>query len=56
MLHRQALAFRNVCEELQTAFQTVIRFVNYVKSNPMVQESHEWGSIPGRDIEGIFFS
>jgi hypothetical protein len=22
----------------------------------MVQESHEWGSIPGRDIEGIFFS
>jgi hypothetical protein len=33
--YRQALESRNMGEELQTLFQVVIRFVNYVKNCPL---------------------
>jgi len=36
VLHRQALSSINMSEELQTVFQTVIRFVNYVKNIPLI--------------------
>jgi hypothetical protein len=35
MLNRQALACRNIIEELQTVFQAVIRVVNYIKNSPL---------------------
>jgi len=35
MLHRQALASRDMNEELQTVFQAIIRVVNYVKSSSL---------------------
>jgi hypothetical protein len=34
-LYRQALASRNMSEELQTVFQAVITFINYVKNGPL---------------------
>jgi len=38
MFHRQALAPRNMSEELQTVLQALIRIVNYVKNSP--QSAH----------------
>jgi len=35
MLHRGARVTRNVSEELQTAFEALIRVVNYVKNSPL---------------------
>jgi hypothetical protein len=35
MLHRQALASRNVSQALETVFKAAIRAVNYVKYSPL---------------------
>jgi hypothetical protein len=35
ILHGQALASRNMSEELQTVFQVVIRVANYIKNSPL---------------------
>jgi hypothetical protein len=35
MHRRQAFASRNIKEVLQTAFQDVIRVINYVKNSPL---------------------
>jgi hypothetical protein len=45
MFHRQALAPRNMSEELQTVLQALIRIVNYVKNSPQSAHTLPWNML-----------